>query len=238
MLFKVAKLEVPDLLELEQDILQEASSCGICKEPNPVFYNCSDDDDSFIVCIPDWACLGHLLIQDYNASVYTEELTTDTTKIDDKQTVFTFMTRAFIKDTHGKPVKFLPKRIIGLLAKQSEMLQNAYCDPDHDLSVEIRLLIKKAIDSDSKLIWTIEKLSKGATSYLLQVRTPHLTILVKVAENNFANMFVKCRYPPSGENLKALQATCEELKFKLFGSIYKGDAYGLVNLYGFIREKF
>jgi hypothetical protein len=235
MLFIVSKSEAPNLLDLESDIRRETRACGMSTAPVVVFY--TYDDDSFIVDISDVACLGQMLIQDYNAVVYKGAPPTDEMKIDDKQTVYTFMTRDFIK-VRGKSVKFLPKHVVALLAEQSEVLQDAYCKPDKDLSAAIYDLIGKTIESDSKLVWTVEKPPKGATAYLLQVRTPHLTILVKVAENNFANMFVKLRYPPSGENLKALQATCEELKFKLFGSIYKGDCFGLVDFYDFIREKF
>lgn len=204
--------------------------------PAVVFY--TYDDDSFIVDIPDVACLGQMLIQDYNAVVYKGTPPTDKMKIDDKlQTVYTFMTRDFIK-VRGKSSKFLPKHVVELLAQQSEVLQDAYCKPDKNLSAAIYDLIGKTIESDSKLVWTVEKVPKGATAYLLQVRTPHLTILVKVAENNFANMFVKLRYPPTGENLKTLQAKCEELKFKLFGSIYKSDCFGLVDFYEFVRVNF
>lgn len=92
-------------------------------------------------------------------------------------------------------------------------------------------LIDFDLEDTSKLVWTRNDTDRGV-EYILQFRTSYLSVLVKVASNNFVSFFVKCIFPPTGdEALKKFKSKCNELKFKVIGSLIRSQDNGLFHFY-------
>lgn len=236
MLFKILKSDDYSLLDIELDIIQESYSIGNSKIPQVAFYNY--ENDYYIV---DTEESMHELMKTYNAMLFVlkDNQSLGEAIQSDMDTIYKKFENCLFKSRDKKwVIRSLPKNVYETFDLQNDTLKSCLTlSSTGQLHDEIRRLTRKFIEEESKLTWTVEEYDKGK-AYLLQYRTPNLRILVKIASNNFGNMFVKVRYPPSGDKLEKLKNTCEQLKYQLFGSILKGDAYGLVDFYNKIIEEF
>lgn len=240
MLFKVLKSTFLRLQDLETDILLEASSIGSASPPKIVIHNFDDEH----VLVETDAYMRPMLIHDYDAEVHKVTIPSSVVLIDERlshSNIYSFSEKGIFK-TNRKPMKFIPAHVRATIDEQCDALRDGLdtnpCLQGRSFDDAINILLKRVIEQDSKLIWTVEKDKHGNTSYLLQLRTPQLSIILKIASNNFGNMYVKYRFPPSGERLTALHTACDELRKALFGSLMRRDCNGLIDFYEFVRNNF
>lgn len=235
MLFKIAKTDDWNLFDIELDIYQEARNNGTSKPPSITFYDY--DEQSYIVDTEPFMAI--LMKEDYKAEAFNlEDGQSLGEEISSKmETVYKkFENGLFKNKASKKPLRSLPQKVYQTLELQNNELMLNLTE-NTTLQDKIEMHTCKVIEEDSKLTWTLEETDRGK-AYLLQYRTTNLRILVKLAENNFGNMFVKTRFPPTGLELKAFQAKCEKLKFQLFGSILRGNENGLIDFYNKIILEF
>lgn len=235
MFLKVNKSLIYNLVDLEDELMQESRFIGVSKVPNIKFYNY--DEEYYIIETEEY--MLSFIENEYKGEVINilDSLELESKEIkNSNETIFKVFEKNLFKSRDRVSISRLPNIAYETMKEQSETLKTHIRE---GLSIEkdIEYRTGKMVENDSKLFWTEEITDKGI-GYLLQFRTKNLSILVKIAENNFANMFVKVRYVPSKAYLDDLIQKCKDLKFKLFGSILHNDKNGLINFYNTIINEF
>ena len=235
MFFQIQKTDDLDLLDIELDIYQEARIIGSSTPPSITFY--VYNENSYIIETEPF--MATMFKEDYNGDIFVleDEQTLGEPVSSKLETIYKKFENGLFKNKKTKKeIRSLPKKVYETLKYQNEQLYDCVLN-NETLQNEVQRRTQMNIEDDSKLVWTHEENDRGTVN-ILQFRSHNLRILVKIASNNFANMFVKIRYPPTGLALESLQDKCKKIKFQLFGSIIRGDENGLVTFYNNIIEEF